>query len=81
MEWLLQKALENPGKSYSPQVVAEMLDNHAKAINQNAQALNDKIDHTFWLILVLITLVAFINFASSFYLHVKLDKRLKKLEK
>jgi hypothetical protein len=32
MEWFLKKALENPGKSYSPELVREMLDSHAEAI-------------------------------------------------
>ena len=59
MEWLLQKALEHPGESYSPQRVAEMLDSHAEAINQNAQMLNSKIDGTFYLLLALIALIAF----------------------
>ena len=81
MEWLLQKALENPGKSYSPQRVAEMLDSHTEAINQNAQALNAKIDNTFWFILAIITLFASINIAARYLLYRKLDKRLKKLEK
>jgi len=32
MEWLLQKAIDSAGQSYSPQQVAEMLDSHAEAI-------------------------------------------------
>ena len=73
MEWLLQKALEHPGESYSPQQVAEMLDKYAEAI----VSLNSKINILTWTILALIITFKAINMINDW----RFDKRLKNFEK
>lgn len=76
MEWLLKKALENPSESYSPEAVARMLNSHAEAINQNAQALDSKINILTLAVLVLIIISQAINLFYGW----RFNKRLKKLE-
>ena len=73
MEWLLQKAIDSGGHSYSPQQVAEILDSHSDAINM----LNTKIAYTFW-ILIAITIGLEVLNLFMFRRH---SYRIKKLEK
>jgi len=74
MEWLLQKALESsPGKSYSPQQVAEMLDSQRNSII----TLDEKIAYVFWLLLIIIASLETINFIFAR----RFENRLKKLKK
>lgn len=76
MDWLLQKAIESSGKTYDPSQVAEMLDNHAVAINQNAQSLDAKINMLIWALLALIIIFQ----AANLFCGLRLNKRMKKLE-
>jgi sensor c-di-GMP phosphodiesterase-like protein len=69
VEWLLQKAIQTPPKSYSPQDVAIMLDNHTKAIKLLLRAD------------VLMFIAIGIVFGYSIVLTLIMNKRLKKLEK
>ena len=68
MEWLLQKAIESSGHSYSPQQVFETLNSHVDAIKL--------LNNTLAIVLVLWLGLA-IYTSLSYY---KFDKRLKKLE-
>ena len=73
MEWLLQKAIDSGGHSYSPQQVAEMLDSHAEAIN----ILNAKIAYTFWILIAIIIGLEVLNL----FMFRKHSYRIKKIEK
>ena len=68
MEWLLQKALESPGGSYSPQRVFELLNAHHEAI-RNLTNFGTAI------------LILWLSFGIFIILHCRrFNGRLKKLE-
>ena len=69
MEWLLKKALEHPGESYSPQRVAEILNSHAEAIRFLTNGGTAVL--ILWLTLAIFVILLRHNF----------NKRLKMLEK
>ena len=69
MEWLLEKAIEAHGETYSPQQVAELLNAHSEAI--------ERIGSVFEMMLLILMILAAMNLFCIF----RLDRRLKKLEK
>ena len=73
MEWILKKALEHPGESYSPQRVAEILNSQAEAI----VSLDTKVNILAWTIIALVIIFQAANMINDW----RFSKRLKKLEK
>jgi hypothetical protein len=68
MEWLLQKAIETSGESYSPQQTFEILNAHSDAIRLLTYA--GKASLILWLALAVYSAIS----------NLRLGRRLKKIE-
>jgi len=73
MEWLLQKAIDSSGHSYSPQQVAEMLDSHSDSI----RLIDEKFSLAFGILFSIIIAMAVLNL----FMFRRHSYRIKKLEK
>lgn len=72
MEWLFRKMIENPGETYSPEHIKQILDNHQEILHRHQEIIGH--------ILLAGIFIVFVWAAYIVYYEIRFKKFKKKLK-